>query len=122
MKYTKTLQKLKQILDLLQQQFLNRLLPFQCTPDQLDRSITESMTPDSLGKTYSIGQWTRTQSAIDADNELSRIEGDSLNKISDRFQLRNPAKNLNCNQQISDDDETEHGSSFQSRRVRSTES
>lgn len=99
--YAKTLHKLKNVLNILQQHFFNEYLSFRCTTDQIDRSTTETMTPDSLIKS--------------ANDEV-----DSLNKNDspDRSYLRNSARNINCNQRISDDDQTEHSTRSQSRTVR----
>jgi hypothetical protein len=86
------------------------------------------MTSDSLATTYSVSskvpilhrQLPCNKSTINVDNEISQIEVDSLNKnyYSDRIKLRNSAKNINCNQQISDDEETENFTESPSRRAR----
>jgi hypothetical protein len=68
------------------------------------------MTSDSLATAYSVSSTV----------PISQIEVDSLNKnyYSNRIKLRNSAKNINCNQQISDDEITENSIQSPSRRVK----
>ena len=68
------------------------------------------MTSDSLATAYSFSSTV----------PISQIEVDSLNQnyYSNRIKLRNSAKNINCNQQISDDEITENSIQSPSRRVK----
>jgi hypothetical protein len=68
------------------------------------------MTSDSLATAYSVSSTV----------PISQIEVDSLNQnyYSNRIKLRNSAKNINCNQQISDDEITENSIQSPSRRVK----
>lgn len=113
-KYTETLHKLKQILDVLQKYLLKKSLPSPPLSNEIDQSISTTMTSDSLATTYSVS------STINVKNEISQIEADSLNKnyYLDRIKLRNSARNVNCNRQISDDEETENSTPSPLRRVR----
>jgi len=113
-KYTETLHKLKQILDVLQKYLLKKSLPSPPLSNEIDQSISTTMTSDSLATTYSVS------STINVKNEISQIEADSLNKnyYLDRIKLRNSARNVNCNRQISDDEETENSTPSPPRRVR----
>jgi hypothetical protein len=113
-KYTETLHKLKQILDVLQKYLLKKSLSSPPLSNEIDQSISTTMTSDSLATTYSVS------STINVKNEISQIEADSLNKnyYLDRIKLRNSARNVNCNRQISDDEETENSTPSPPRRVR----
>jgi hypothetical protein len=113
-KYTETLHKLKQILDVLQKYLLKKSLSSPPLSNEIDQSISTTMTSDSLATTYSVS------STINVKNEISQIEADSLNKnyYLDRIKLRNSARNVNCNRQISDDEETENSTPSPLRRVR----
>jgi hypothetical protein len=130
-KYTETLHKLKQILDVLQKYLLKKSLPSPPLSNEIDQSISTTMTSDSLATTYSVSstvpilhrnnsQFPYNNSTINLENEISQIEADSLNKnyYLDRIKLRNSARNVNCNRQISDDEETENSTPSPLRRVR----
>ena len=89
------------------------------------------MTSDSLIRTYSVSSTlailnknNSRLSSINVENEILQMDLDSLNnnyyseRTKSTIKLLNSAKNINTNQQRSDDEETENSLHSRSRRVR----
>ncbi|CAF4488296.1 unnamed protein product [Rotaria sp. Silwood1] len=143
-KYTQTINKIKQILNTLHKNLLHKsiskhdninkkinvclpleqIIPLNInrTSNKIDKSISTTITTDSLisntsiQTTYSVTstlpiinknifQLPYSQSTINLENEISQMDSDSLNL--NKIKFLNSAKNINRNQQTSDDDETE---------------
>ncbi|CAF3922274.1 unnamed protein product [Rotaria sp. Silwood2] len=105
------------------------------TSNKIDKSISTTITTDSLisntsiQTTYSVTstlpiinknifQLPYSQSTINLENEISQMDLDSLNL--NKIKFLNSAKNINTNQQTSDDDEMEQ--SLNNSRSRSKKS
>jgi hypothetical protein len=127
-KYTQAINKIKQVLNILQNNLLNKTIPKNeklnapQTSSQIDKSISKTMTSDSLMSNTSIQTTYSVSSTLPIlNNDLLQIEFDSLN--SD-IKLLNSAKNINTNQQTSEDDQTKkilHYTRSRSRKVQSFE-
>lgn len=149
-KYTQTINKIKQILNTLQKKLLNKsILQNKIINKEINnslpstqisplKSISTTMTSDSLVTTYSvsstlpifnknISQLSYSKSTINLENEILQIELDSLNnnyystRSKSTIKLLNSAKNINSNQQTSEEEETKkilNSIQSQSRRVR----
>ncbi len=135
LKYTQTLHKIKQILNTLRKKLLDKSLSPPFRSNQIDKSISTTMTSDSLVTTYSVSstlpilnknnsRLANSQSTINVENEISQMEVDSLNnnhysdKTKSIIKFPNSAKNINCNQQKSDDEETKNTPHSRSTKVR----
>jgi len=112
-KYTQTVNKIKQILNSLQKNLLNKYY----LSTQIDKSLSTTMTSDSLVTTYSISSTLPrlnkniSQLAYNVEKDILQMELDSLNnnyysnKTKSRIKILNSAKNINTNQQTSEDDD-----------------
>jgi hypothetical protein len=129
-KYTQTLNKIKQILNTLQKKLLNKSLPTTQISNEIDQSISTTMTSDSLVTTYSVSstlpRLNKNISQLSYNKSIINIENGTLDSLNNNYysnrskskiKLLNSAKNINTNQQTIEDDSTQS----RSRRVRLSE-
>ncbi|CAF2093632.1 unnamed protein product [Rotaria magnacalcarata] len=138
--YTQSINKIKQILNILQNNLLHKTIPknenMNQTTNRIDKSLSTTITSDSLisntsiQTTYSVTSTLpilhknmfpllHTQSTINVQNELLYMDSDSLNFSRRKSQMKflNSAQNINTNHQTSDNEDEEFLNYSQSRRV-----
>ncbi|CAF4739858.1 unnamed protein product, partial [Rotaria socialis] len=136
--YTQSINKIKQILNTLQNNLLHKTIPknenMNQTANRIDKSPSTTITSDSLisntsiQTTYSVTSTLpilhktmfpllHSQSTINVQNQILYMNSDSLNFNRRKSQMKflNSAQNLNTNHQTSDTEDEEFLNYSQSR-------